>query len=125
MLAFLSIRRFTVTTFAKDAVLKPLKGRPYKNAFEMLSGLPQYGLGATLRRRTWKEDCFYTVTKVQFKDPRHGKVYGIKTWAGVQEEKERRIHGCQKLAAWRFIPSTKTQPNPSSPDSTESAKASN
>ena len=116
MLAFFSFRRFTAATFTKEQVLKPLFGRSYKNVFEMVSGLPEFGVGAKLWRRTWKADCFYTVTKVDFKDPHHGKIYGIRTWKGKADTVDERIHGCQKLAAWKYQPKdplpVKAKPKP-------------
>ena len=34
-------------------------------AFELLSRLPQHGLGSKLSRTGWTDDCFWTVQKVR------------------------------------------------------------
>lgn len=34
-------------------------------AFEVLSKLPNHGIGAKLAKKTWQEGSFYTVTKIK------------------------------------------------------------
>lgn len=125
MLAYFAVRRFTAHVYTKEEVLKPLLNRGYKNAIEMLRGLPQYGVGAKLRKRTWGDDCFYTVTKVAFKDPRCGKVFGTLTWKGKSEVEAQRISGVTKLGTWKYEPRVKPakQPADSPKPSQEAHKA--
>jgi len=114
MLAYLGLRGFAATVYTKEQVLKPLINRGFKNALEMLRSQPQYGVGAKLRKRTWTEDCYYTVTQVAFKDPRCGKVFGTLTWKGKAETEELRISGVTKLGTWKYEPRPKPIKPPAS-----------
>lgn len=120
MLRLLPLRYFSATVYTKEQVLKPLLNRGFKNAFEMLNPLPQFGVGAKLRKRTWSEDCYYTVTKVTYKDPRCGKLYGVLTWKGETEEEAKRISGGLKLGVWRYEPRVKPASAPSDQEKPQS-----
>lgn len=89
-------------TFTKEEVLKPYLGRSYKNLIEMAGNHPSQGVGMKFWRKTWPENSYYIVTKVTFDDARHGKVWGIRTWQGKTEEKERIVPSILKLGVWKY-----------------------
>lgn len=92
----------TYKTFTKEEVLKPLLNRKYKNLFEMAVSLPNQGKGAMFYRKSWDEGCYYTITNIEFKDPRHGLARGIKYWKGKAFRKEEPIRGTLKLGTWQY-----------------------
>ncbi|EFN59991.1 hypothetical protein CHLNCDRAFT_133133 [Chlorella variabilis] len=54
-----------------------------KNAFEILSRMPQHGLGSKLSRTSWTDDCYWTIARVKLSpDGKHGKAWGVLTWRG-------------------------------------------
>merc|ERR1711939_703349 len=73
------------------------------NFFQVCQLLPEYGLGRKLRRCTWEDNSFWTVTRLKpSSDGEHGKAWGQLTWRGVPEEKPRRINGVLKRP-WKHI----------------------
>ncbi|PRW60764.1 hypothetical protein C2E21_0913 [Chlorella sorokiniana] len=76
-----------------------------KNAFELLSRLPQHGLGSKLSRTGWTDDCYWTVQKVRMSpDGKHGSAWGVLTWRGQaqQADKPASINGPLK-PVWRVV----------------------
>ena len=44
----------------------------------------------------WNGESYFTVTRVDFTSPSHGKVWGVKTWRGKTDPVEHRIPGAAK-----------------------------
>jgi len=73
------------------------------NLYTLVSELPKYGVGAKVYRSTWADkdytpsDYHWLVTKVELVDKgvdkqlKRGKVWGVKRWKGVAEEKVKLI----------------------------------
>mmetsp|Transcript_30567 Transcript_30567/g.66691 ORF Transcript_30567/g.66691 Transcript_30567/m.66691 type:complete len:128 (-) Transcript_30567:303-686(-) len=78
------------------AAFQPLRGKP--NFFEVARNLPNFGVGSKIKRNAWEGDnCYWTVTKIHpDKDGRHGKAWGVLTWAGAAQEKQSKIPGTLK-----------------------------
>jgi small subunit ribosomal protein S34 len=65
--------------------------------------MPDYGVGKKFNRKTWPEDSYWTMTKIDFKDPGHGKAWGVLTWKGESKSgKEERILGPLKRGIWQY-----------------------
>ncbi|CAG9315861.1 unnamed protein product [Blepharisma stoltei] len=97
-----SIRIFrSYKIYTKEEILKPLIGRNYKSIFEICSQYRSQGVGFQFWRATWPADSYYIITRIEYSDPRHGKVWGIKTWKGLKSETEEQIRSSLKLGTWR------------------------
>ncbi|KAI3429448.1 hypothetical protein D9Q98_005541 [Chlorella vulgaris] len=79
-----------------------------RNAFEVLSRLPQHGMGAKLSRTTWSDGCYWTINKVRLSaDGKHGSAWGVLTWQGQQQQPATptRVRGPLK-PVWRAVSDT-------------------
>ena len=99
MLARLS-RSYKV--FTKEEVLKPFSGRGYKNLFEMASGHQNKGVGLKFWRKTWPDNSYFTLTKVEYDNMRLGRAWGVLTWEGISATEEKEIRGALKLGTWQY-----------------------
>lgn len=95
--------------YTKEEILKPFFNRPYKNLIEMAGSKPNDGIGMKFFRKTWPENSYFQLTRIEFYDCRHGKAWGIKTWQGVSEDKERIIPSPLKLGTWLYEERQKTE----------------
>ena len=87
--------------YTKEEVLKPFLNRSYKNLFEMAGNYRNNGIGLKFWRKSWPEDCYYTLTRIELHDMRHGKAWGIKTWKGITQHEEE-IRSPLKLGTWVY-----------------------
>jgi len=72
-----------------------------KSLFDKCFELPNYGVGELFTRSLWKRPgCFWKLTRLvitrQEPNCRRGKAWGIFSWLGQSEEKERPIRGATK-----------------------------
>lgn len=58
-------RHQSITCCSNSLAYRALVPLPPPAAFELLSRLPQHGLGSKLSRTSWTDDCFWTVQKVR------------------------------------------------------------
>lgn len=88
--------------------MRPTSVQLAKNAFELLSRVPQHGLGSKLSRTSWTDDCFWTISKVRLSpDGKHGSAWGTLTWRGQPQRPEgpaAQIAGPLKKV-WRLVDS--------------------
>ncbi|CAK4660627.1 hypothetical protein LEN26_017326 [Aphanomyces euteiches] len=94
-----------MTTTAVTAAVK-------RNLFQTICGKRNFGVGQKVTRAIWDRfetaaenpgPSFIEITRVvPSPDLKHGKAYGIKTFRGVSEGKERRVDGPLKKD-WRII----------------------
>jgi hypothetical protein len=79
---------------------------PSVAVYEVLSTLPRHGVGSRLQKKTWHEDSYWDVIKVQMDlSGASGKSYGVLTWRGTKvHEEPRRIPGTRKKV-WRVVDS--------------------
>mmetsp|Transcript_8475 Transcript_8475/g.12522 ORF Transcript_8475/g.12522 Transcript_8475/m.12522 type:complete len:101 (-) Transcript_8475:29-331(-) len=89
-------------TYTKEEIVKPLTGRYYKNLFELAAKYPEQGVGFKFWRKTWPENSYYTITRISFKDPRHGKAFGVLTWKGETKDHEEKVRSPLKLGVWNY-----------------------
>lgn len=92
----------TYKIYTKEEVLKPMQGRSYKNLYEMAAQYRSQGVGFHFWRSTWPANSYYTITKMDFSDPRHGKAWGKLTWKGEESPKEEQIRSPLKKNTWRY-----------------------
>jgi len=101
---------------------KPLPpAKKQNNFFDLAFKFSDYGIGKQFRRSIWENpNNYWTVTRVKItnltNNCKRGKAWGLLTWRGVTEERERQINGLLKRQ-WRFakpdpnyIPPVKPQP---------------
>ncbi|EFA79329.1 hypothetical protein PPL_07747 [Heterostelium album PN500] len=70
-----------------------------ENFLDVCFGLPERGVGHRLTKKVWpSRSSYWTVTKVKFSENSGGRTtslrgnaYGVLTWNGVTEMKERRV----------------------------------
>lgn len=76
-----------------------------KNLFDVLNFLPNFGVGAFVRKRKWHGYANIQITKIKLgPDGRHGKAYGIKYWKGFPlNQVPKRILQVHKYI-WRYVP---------------------
>ena len=72
--------------------------------YEVLSTLPKHGIGARVQRKSWHENSYWDVVRVNMDvSGKSGKSYGMLTWNGSKvHEEARRIPGSLKKV-WRVI----------------------
>jgi Mitochondrial 28S ribosomal protein S34 len=87
--------------YTKEEVLKPFINRPYKNLFEMANSLKSQGVGVKFWRKTWPENSYYTITRIEYENIRNGRAWGILTWKGETATKEESIRSALKLGTWK------------------------
>jgi hypothetical protein len=70
--------------------------------YEVLSALPKHGIGARVQRKSWHENSYWDIVRVQMDvSGKSGKSYGMLTWNGNKvDEEARRIPGSLKKV-WR------------------------
>ncbi|CAG9313994.1 unnamed protein product [Blepharisma stoltei] len=101
-----------IKVFTKEEVLNPAKN--YKDLYELAGQYRCKGVGFHFWRSTWPPNSYYTITKMDLKDPSHGKAWGILTWKGKKGVKEEKIASPLKKGTWRFkIPELKIEPEES------------
>jgi hypothetical protein len=69
------------------------------------------GIGMKFWRKSWPKDSYFTVTEVHFENIRRGKAWGILTWEGSTESKEKEIRGVLKLGTWQHSEPDSEQPS--------------
>ncbi|OQR96482.1 hypothetical protein ACHHYP_15784 [Achlya hypogyna] len=77
------------------------------NLFQAICSKRNFGVGQKVTRGIWKrfEDVssFVEITRIApAQDLKHGKAYGVKTFRGVCEGKERRVDGVLKRD-WKVV----------------------
>lgn len=85
--------------------------RGKKNFFDVAFGLQELGVGYRFIRSIWwnKPETYWTVTRVapvikgSEAQHRRGTAYGVLTFKGETDGKERRIRGVLKKG-WRYVP---------------------
>jgi hypothetical protein len=83
-------------------LLKPAK----RNLYEVLSVLPNKGVGARITRTAWApfENSYFEITQVKLKDNKHGDAWGVKVWKGVPvTDSPTRVRGGSKHI-WQLMP---------------------
>jgi len=76
--------------------------KEYRTLFEITRTFNQFGVGEKVNRCIWRRpDCYWTITKVKPSnlDPfmkARGRIWGILTWRGVTEIKEKQIKSINK-----------------------------
>ena len=99
MLAHLS-RSYKI--FTKEEVLKPFFNRGYKNLIEMAGSNKNKGVGLKFWRKSWPDNSYFTLTKIEFENARSGRAWGVLTWEGVSKAEEKEIRGVLKLGTWQY-----------------------
>lgn len=106
---FLNATRMASRT---PAVLQFLKNQKPQKLFRVLNKIEGYGVGRRVTRVIWKQEerspnlpiSYWTVTKViPHKELRTGKVWGVLTWKGTSEARERRVRSPLKKH-WKLLP---------------------
>ena len=84
---------------------KPIDNDGY-NLYSILLGLRMYGQGAKVTKRSWRSDCYWQVTRVQYSliNDKFGEAWGIKYWNGVPlwDGREQQIGGTLRKR-WRLL----------------------
>lgn len=87
-------------------------------AFELLSRLPQHGLGSKLSRTSWTDDCYWTVQKVRVSPvrPQHAALcalsLGLEAGASVRCSKAMAGgFGCMLFCTWQGAAAKKMPPS--------------
>ena len=87
-----------------------------RNLFQVAQRLPLYGLQQAFGRKMWRrnghgDDTYWKLTRVVArKQGSRLKAYGVLTWHGQTDPKEREIRGSHKRE-WRWIPSPLPRPD--------------
>ena len=68
----------------------------------MASDQQNKGVGMKFWRKSWPENSYFTLTKVEWDNVRLGKAWGVLTWEGISEVQEKEIRGALKLGAWQY-----------------------
>jgi hypothetical protein len=97
--------------YTKEEIITPFFGRSYKNLIEMVDENKAKGIGMKVWRKTWPENSYFIVTRVNYKNMRVGDAWGMLTWKGVKEEKPRKIRGALKLGTWQYSEDTQNEPS--------------
>ncbi|XP_062387655.1 28S ribosomal protein S34, mitochondrial [Sardina pilchardus] len=79
--------------------------------FTLLASMRMFGVGRLLTRKSWLEEhtepCYWKITKVKVdytaENMDHGKAWGILTYKGKQEDKEREVESVM-YHDWRLLP---------------------
>ncbi|KAL9643121.1 hypothetical protein ABK040_003920 [Willaertia magna] len=79
------------------------------NFFDLANKLPKNGVDICFKRKNWKFDCYYKVSKVELSpDGRHGQAWGVLYWNGKQKsEQPEKITGTLKKDLWKYVPQNK------------------
>jgi len=78
------------------------------NFWELLARFPDFGIGKRVRRTLWpiESHTYFTITRVDVKQlvggPIRGKAWGIFTWRGKPQQKEKRITSIYKRE-WKLF----------------------
>ncbi|XP_031423046.1 28S ribosomal protein S34, mitochondrial isoform X2 [Clupea harengus] len=79
--------------------------------FTLLASMRMFGVGRIFTRKSWLEEhiepCYWKITKVKVdytaEDMDHGKAWGVMTFKGKQEDKEREVENAMHHD-WRLLP---------------------
>jgi len=86
---------------------KPLPPAPKApNFFDLAFQFFDYGVGKRFRRKLWDNpNNYWTITRVKItnltSNRKRGSAWGILTWRGITDNKERKITGVLKRE-WKF-----------------------
>lgn len=95
------IKRYTLREVARHATL----ASGSKNLLEMITRYPGFGSHFKVSKRTWPENSFYHVTRMQLFGGRYGRLYGLKYWNGeLVSDKFEKIPRVLQRGMWRFDP---------------------
>jgi small subunit ribosomal protein S34 len=76
-----------------------------RNFFDLATMFPSNGVGLKFARKNWGiRDCYWRITRVKLKvapdkfddDNVHGKAWGVLTWRGESDGRERPLRGVYK-----------------------------
>ncbi|EFJ07382.1 hypothetical protein SELMODRAFT_448496 [Selaginella moellendorffii] len=80
-----------------------LSAGPRKNLFDILAGLPDWGMGMKFQKKTWRRDRYFVLTRINlYKSLNHGKAWGMFHENGVLKTGVMRMSGSNKRN-WRVI----------------------
>ena len=74
-----------------------------RNLVELIARFPQNGKGMRVFRKSWPEDSYWQVWKVQMTSEKAGRVYGVRYWKGeLLSSKIDKINGASKRGIWQY-----------------------
>ena len=76
-----------------------------RNIFEIVSALPEQGVGIKVTENEWKKlpDCYYEITKINVNpDLKTGNVFGYRVWFGRRSTTQIPIKEAE-LRKWRLF----------------------
>ncbi|KAG2373517.1 hypothetical protein C9374_006510 [Naegleria lovaniensis] len=98
--------------YVKEAIATTEKfNKKGANLFDLLSRTPKNGVDSCYKRKNWRFDTYYKITKVILSaDGKHGTAWGIHYYHGkARSETHEKIHGALKKDLWKHIPQEKLQ----------------